>query len=50
MKIRPVGPQLFHTDEKTDKNLTVAFRNFMIASKKGLVENPTSLQLPSLSY
>jgi len=39
MKIRPVGPELFHaarrTDERTDvTKLIVAFRNFANAPKK----------------
>jgi hypothetical protein len=54
MQIRPVGAELFHADRQTDRQrrtamkLTVAFRNFGIAPKKMHVENPTSLEPPSL--
>jgi hypothetical protein len=35
MKIRPVGAELFHADERTDTTkLIVAFRNFVKAPKK----------------
>jgi len=39
MKIRPVGPEMFHADGRTDRQtymmkLTVAFRNFANAPKK----------------
>jgi len=37
MKIRTVGTELFHVDERTDKTkLTVAFRNFTNVPKTGL--------------
>ena len=35
MKIRPVGPELFHADAQTDMTkLIVALRNFANATKK----------------
>ena len=38
MKIRPVGAELFHADGRTDTTeITVAFRNFTKARKKGKV-------------
>ena len=44
MKIRPVGPELFHTNRKTDgrtdmMNLLVAFRNFANAPTNTLCSN-----------
>jgi len=41
MKICPLGAELFHVDDQTDRhtymtNLIVAFRNFAIAPKKTL--------------
>jgi hypothetical protein len=40
MKIRPVGTELFHADERTDTTkLTVAFRNFANAPKTGKHSN-----------
>jgi hypothetical protein len=36
MKIRPVGPELFYADRRTDmKKLRLAFRNFANAHKRG---------------
>ena len=41
IKIRPVGPELFHAERRTDRQidmteLIVAFRNFENVPRKGL--------------
>ena len=43
IKIRPVGAQLYHTDERTDMTkLKAAFRNFANVPKSHVINTPAT--------